>query len=97
MKQNEDEWIEYRDIMEDVIKRSGLNKSVFFDLRGNHDNFGVPVTGGSLDFFSKYSVNGQLGRTGKINSVTIEVSNSLKSSFYEIYKFPIKHTNYKTM
>ncbi|KAJ7965252.1 Metallophosphoesterase domain-containing protein [Quillaja saponaria] len=72
MKQNEDEWVEYQNVMEDVIKRSGLNKSIFFDLRGNHDNFGVPVVGGSFDFFSRYSVNGQLGRSGSVNSVTIE-------------------------
>lgn len=72
MKQNEDEWKEYHNVTEDVIKRSGLNKEVFFDLRGNHDNFGVPVVGGSFDFFSKYSINGQLGRSGRISSVTVE-------------------------
>ncbi|XP_061368546.1 putative metallophosphoesterase At3g03305 [Gastrolobium bilobum] len=72
MKQNEDEWVEYQNVMDTVIDRSGLNKSLFFDLRGNHDNFGVPVIGGSFDFFSKYSINGQLGRTGSVNSVTIE-------------------------
>ncbi|XP_028790102.1 putative metallophosphoesterase At3g03305 [Neltuma alba] len=72
MKQNEDEWKEYQNVMEDVIKRSGLNKEVFFDLRGNHDSFGVPVVGGSSDFFSKYSINGQLGRSGRITSVTVE-------------------------
>ncbi|ONI05256.1 hypothetical protein PRUPE_6G364500 [Prunus persica] len=72
MKQNEEEWVEYQNMMEDVIKRSGLDRSIFFDLRGNHDNFGVPVLGGSFDFFSKYSINGQLGRTGNINSVTLQ-------------------------
>lgn len=74
MKQNEDEWVEYRSVMDSVIERSGIDKSLFFDLRGNHDNFGVPDVGGSFDFFSKYSINGQLGRTGSINSVTLEVS-----------------------
>lgn len=74
MKQNEDEWVEYRTVLDTVIKRSRLQKSVFFDLRGNHDSFGVPVVGGSFDFFSKYSINGQLGRNGSINSVTLEVS-----------------------
>nr|TKS07632.1 hypothetical protein D5086_0000110980 [Populus alba] len=42
MKQNEVEWIEYRNVMEDVARRSGLDKRIFYDLRGNHDNFGVP-------------------------------------------------------
>ncbi|KAI4357305.1 hypothetical protein L6164_001264 [Bauhinia variegata] len=67
MKQNEDEWVEYKNIMEDVIKRSGLDKNLFFDLRGNHDNFGIPVVGGSFDFFSKYSISGQLGRNQSVN------------------------------
>jgi hypothetical protein len=74
MKQNEDEWVEYRNVMDGVIERSGLHKSLFYDLRGNHDSFGVPVIGGSFDFFSKYSINGQLGRNGSVNSVTLEVS-----------------------
>uniref|UniRef100_A0A7N0TYX7 Calcineurin-like phosphoesterase domain-containing protein n=1 Tax=Kalanchoe fedtschenkoi TaxID=63787 RepID=A0A7N0TYX7_KALFE len=72
MKQDELEWVEYQEIMEDVIERSGLDKAIFYDLRGNHDNFGVPTVGGSYDFFSKYSINGQLGRTGNVNSVTLE-------------------------
>lgn len=74
MKQNEEEWLEYQNVMEDVIKKSRLDKSIFFDLRGNHDNFGVPVIGGSFDFFSKYSINAQLGRNTNINSVTLQVS-----------------------
>ncbi|KAJ6357462.1 hypothetical protein OIU78_005335 [Salix suchowensis] len=72
MKQNEDEWIEYQNVMEDVARRSGLDKSIFYDLRGNHDNFGVPFIGGSFDFFSNYSINGQFGRKGNVNSVTLE-------------------------
>ncbi|KAE8734958.1 putative metallophosphoesterase [Hibiscus syriacus] len=71
MKQNEEEWVEYKNVMEDVMKRSGLDKNIFYDLRGNHDNFGVPIIGGSLDFYSKYSINGQLGRSGHVNSVTL--------------------------
>lgn len=76
MKQNEEEWVEYQTVMEHVVKRSGLDKSIFFDLRGNHDNFGVPLVGvgGAFDFFSKYSINGQLGRAGNVNSVTLQVS-----------------------
>ncbi|KAJ8753039.1 hypothetical protein K2173_011807 [Erythroxylum novogranatense] len=74
MKQNEGDWLEYQNVMEDVIKRSGLDKSIFFDLRGNHDNFGVPLVGGSFDFFSKYSINGQLGRRKNVNSITLETA-----------------------
>lgn len=73
MKQNEAEWAEYQKVMEDVIRRSGLKRSTFYDLRGNHDNFGVPETGGSFDFYSKYSINGQMGRNGSVNSVTVQV------------------------
>lgn len=73
MKQNEVEWIEYQNVMEDVIKRSGLDKGIFFDLRGNHDNFGVPAIGDSFDFFSKYSINAKLGRSQNVNSVTLQI------------------------
>lgn len=73
MKQDEEEWLEYQKVLDDVIKRSGLKKNVFYDLRGNHDIFGVPAIGGSFDFYSKYSINGQLKRSGLVNSVTIQV------------------------
>ncbi|CAO2832602.1 unnamed protein product [Amaranthus hypochondriacus] len=72
MKQNEQEWEEYRDVMEDVVKKSGLDKSIFYDLRGNHDNFGVPSVGGTFDFFSNYSLNALAGRNGHVNSVTLQ-------------------------
>ncbi|KAA8533395.1 hypothetical protein F0562_031171 [Nyssa sinensis] len=78
MKQDE-EWAEYQNVMEDVAKRSGLKKSIFYDLRGNHDNFGVPVVDGSFDFFSKYSINGQLGRSGPVHSVTVQLSYYLET------------------
>ncbi|KAK6928988.1 Calcineurin-like phosphoesterase domain, ApaH type [Dillenia turbinata] len=72
MKQDKHEWIEYQQVMDDVIRTSRLDKSIFYDLRGNHDNFGVPVVGGSFDFFSQYSISGQLGRRGNVNSVTVQ-------------------------
>ncbi|KAI3757072.1 hypothetical protein L6452_04605 [Arctium lappa] len=74
MKQNEEEWVEYQKTMEDVIKRSGLDKSIFYDLRGNHDNFGVLTIGGAFDFFSNYSITGQLERSQSVNSVTLQTS-----------------------
>ncbi|KAG8380335.1 hypothetical protein BUALT_Bualt06G0004900 [Buddleja alternifolia] len=72
MKQDEEEWIEYQNVMQDVMKRSGLDENTFYDVRGNHDNFGVPVINGSFDFYSKYSVNGMLKRTRMVNSITIQ-------------------------
>ncbi|PIN23203.1 hypothetical protein CDL12_04065 [Handroanthus impetiginosus] len=74
MKQDEEEWIEYQKVMQDIVRRSGLNKSTFYDVRGNHDNFGVPLIGGPFDFFSNYSINGQLQRGGKVNSITIQTT-----------------------
>lgn len=72
MKLDEEEWIEYKKVMEDVVKKSGLNKSIFYDLRGNHDNFGASLFGSSSDFFSRYSLNGQQNRSGQVNSIVIE-------------------------
>lgn len=77
MKQDEAEWVEYEKVMQDVIERSGLNKDIFYDVRGNHDAFGVPTMGGLFDFFSKHSINARLGRSGQVNSVTVQVSCSL--------------------
>lgn len=74
MIQIEEEWMEYQNVMEEVITRSGLDKSIFFDLRGNHDKFGVPTVGGSFDYFSNYSISGQLGRNANVYSVTVQVS-----------------------
>ena len=39
MKQNEEKWVEFENSMEDVITRSGLDKSILFDIRGHHANF----------------------------------------------------------
>ncbi|KAK9056464.1 hypothetical protein SSX86_023825 [Deinandra increscens subsp. villosa] len=74
MKQNEEEWMEYQNTMENVITMSGLDRNIFYDLRGNHDNFGVPTVGGAFDFFSNYSITGQLGRSQSVNSVTLQTS-----------------------
>ncbi|XXG62201.1 hypothetical protein AAC387_Pa05g0613 [Persea americana] len=74
MKQDEEEWIEYQEVMEAVIEKSGLDKKIFYDLRGNHDKFGVPVVGGTFDFFHNYSINAGLGRTENVNSVTLAKS-----------------------
>ncbi|WVZ62693.1 hypothetical protein U9M48_012407, partial [Paspalum notatum var. saurae] len=41
-RQEEFEWIEYGKAIDDVAKRSGLNMDIFYDLRGNHDSYGVP-------------------------------------------------------
>ncbi|KAL5990930.1 hypothetical protein ACLOJK_011835 [Asimina triloba] len=77
MKQNEKEWVEYDSVIKDVISRSGLDKKIFYDLRGNHDNFGVPVGGGTFDFFQKYSITAGSRRTGNVHSVTLQASGSL--------------------
>lgn len=74
-KQDEAEWAEYQKVMGDVIKRSGLKINNFFDLRGNHDTYGASISG-SFDFYSKYSINAQLRRTGLVNSVRLQVSHS---------------------
>ncbi|KAK8960889.1 putative metallophosphoesterase [Platanthera guangdongensis] len=72
MKQEEVEWIEYQNATEDIIMRSGLDKKLFYDLRGNHDSFGVPQVGGEYDLYRKYSINSRLRRHGNIQSVTLQ-------------------------
>lgn len=72
MKQNEVEWIEYKSTMKDVIESSTLPRRIFYDLRGNHDSFGVPASGGDYDFYQKYSINAKLRRQGRVQSITLE-------------------------
>ncbi|KAK1319033.1 putative metallophosphoesterase [Acorus calamus] len=74
MTQNEQEWIEYSNVMTDVVESSGLPMKIFYDLRGNHDNFGVSEAGGMYDYFQKYSINAALGRAGNVHSVTLQSS-----------------------
>ncbi|KAL6840328.1 hypothetical protein ACP4OV_030138 [Aristida adscensionis] len=74
MKQNEVEWIEYKSTINDIIESSHLPKRIFYDLRGNHDSFGVPVCGGDHDFYQKYSINAQLRRQGRVQTITLENS-----------------------
>uniref|UniRef100_A0A1D1YMW8 Putative metallophosphoesterase At3g03305 n=1 Tax=Anthurium amnicola TaxID=1678845 RepID=A0A1D1YMW8_9ARAE len=74
MKQNEKEWMEYQKTMMDVIGSSGLDQKIFYDLRGNHDKFGVPEVRGTYDFYQEYSVNAGLGRRGNVHSVTLQKS-----------------------
>lgn len=76
MKQNEVEWMEYSSTMKDVIESSKLPRKKFYDLRGNHDRFGVPMSGGDYDFYEKYSMNANLRRQGRVQSITLEVSAS---------------------
>eukprot|EP00249_Psilotum_nudum_P012366 c23740_g1_i1 orf=282-2642(-) len=71
MRQDEAEWIAYKDVIDTCIRRSGLPLHAFFDLRGNHDKFGVPEIGGHLDYFSKYSISALMNRTTSVQSVTL--------------------------
>ncbi|KAF8755347.1 hypothetical protein HU200_011331 [Digitaria exilis] len=58
------EWVEYESTLNDIIQISRLPRSIFYDLRGNHDSFGVPESGGDYDFYQKYSINAKLRRQG---------------------------------
>eukprot|EP00250_Pteridium_aquilinum_P020075 c24691_g1_i1 orf=231-2552(+) len=70
-RQDEGEWVQYRHAIGKVIEDSGLPSYAFYDLRGNHDKFGVPMVGSALDYFSNYSVSSLRNRTSNVQSVTI--------------------------
>ena len=74
-RKEEYEWIDYGRGIADVANRSGLNKD-FYDLRGNHDSYGDPEAGGISDFYQKHSINARLGRTGTVQSITLQVGSS---------------------
>ncbi|KAK7084075.1 Transmembrane protein 62, partial [Halocaridina rubra] len=55
-KQYIEEWATYKDI----LYTSGvLNKTIWLDIRGNHDNFNVPSLSSEENFYQKYSIQGQ--------------------------------------
>jgi hypothetical protein len=60
--------------MDKVMEESGLPPYIFYDLRGNHDKFGVPMVGSTLDYFSKYSISSLRNRSNAIQSVTLMVN-----------------------
>eukprot|EP00268_Persea_americana_P025799 TRINITY_DN2516_c2_g1_i1.p1 TRINITY_DN2516_c2_g1~~TRINITY_DN2516_c2_g1_i1.p1 ORF type:complete len:719 (+),score=94.54 TRINITY_DN2516_c2_g1_i1:137-2293(+) len=70
-RQDELEWIQYKKAMDVVIRESGMAKKAFFDIRGNHDKYGVPHVGHKLDFFSNYSISSQLNRLSTIHSISL--------------------------
>uniref|UniRef100_A0A453IGF2 Calcineurin-like phosphoesterase domain-containing protein n=1 Tax=Aegilops tauschii subsp. strangulata TaxID=200361 RepID=A0A453IGF2_AEGTS len=72
-RQDEDEWITYKKTIDALVAKGGIDKRRIFDIRGNHDTYGVPYRGSELDFFSTYSVNSQLGRLSTINSIMLQV------------------------
>ncbi|KAJ4820055.1 Transmembrane protein 62 [Rhynchospora pubera] len=70
-RQYESEWIAYRNAMNEVVMQSGIEKARIFDIRGNHDTYGVPYVSHELDYFSKYSINAELNRTADIYSISL--------------------------
>ena len=71
-RQDEDEWIEYRDSFQKVVDDSGIPQKKFYDLRGNHDKYGVPLNS-PLDYHSTYSISARMNRTSLVQSVTVKV------------------------
>ncbi|KAF8683594.1 hypothetical protein HU200_044514 [Digitaria exilis] len=71
-RQDEYEWVTYKKTIDAIVGRGGIDKSRIFDIRGNHDTYGVPYRGGKLDFFSTYSVNSQLKRLSTITSILLQ-------------------------
>lgn len=80
-RQDESEWIAYRNVMNEVVLQSGIERARIFDIRGNHDKYGVPYVSHELDFFSKYSVNAELNRTADIYSISLLVCSLFFFSF----------------
>lgn len=71
-RQDEYEWITYKKTIDAIVGSGGIDKSRIFDIRGNHDTYGVPYRGGKLDFFSTYSVNSQFKRLSTISSILLQ-------------------------
>ncbi|CAA7400877.1 unnamed protein product [Spirodela intermedia] len=79
-RQDELEWVQYRNSMDAVIIKAGMGGRRVLDIRGNHEKYGVPCVGDKLDFFSVYSTSALMNRTGNIQSISL-VGNELKYMF----------------
>lgn len=75
-QQFESEWIDYHNSFQEIATESGIPLKQFFDLRGNHDKYGVPLHS-PLDYYSKYSISAAFNRTSLVQSVIVKVLNSL--------------------
>ncbi|KAM0950960.1 putative calcineurin-like phosphoesterase domain, ApaH type, metallo-dependent phosphatase [Dioscorea sansibarensis] len=76
-RQDESEWTQYRNAMDAIVGHNYREKRRIFDIRGNHDKYGVPYVGHNLDFFSIYSINSQLNRHNTINSISLVGENRI--------------------
>ncbi|KAJ0976055.1 hypothetical protein J5N97_018020 [Dioscorea zingiberensis] len=76
-RQDESEWIQYRNAMDAIVRHNVIEKRRIFDIRGNHDKYGVPYVGHNLDFFSTHSINSQLHRHNTINSISLVGKNRI--------------------
>ncbi|CAM6101049.1 unnamed protein product [Calypogeia fissa] len=70
-QQYEEDWIAYERGINAIRKESGIELTSFYDLRGNHDKYGVPYANSSLDYYSRYSCNARQNRTGLVQSITL--------------------------
>ena len=81
-RQDESEWIQYKSTVDSIVKQGGVEERRIFDIRGNHDKYGVPHVGGVLDFFSSYSISAKLNRHSNIHSISLVVSSQVHLSHY---------------
>lgn len=52
------DWLQAYHRVLGALEASGVASSSVLDIRGNHDVFNMPVRGGPLDFFFRYSSQG---------------------------------------
>ncbi|ETN59868.1 transmembrane protein 62 [Anopheles darlingi] len=55
-QQHEQEWRWYFEVLHDT---NVLNRTIWLDIRGNHDNFNVPALQARQDLFTNYSAQGR--------------------------------------
>ncbi|XP_017772188.1 PREDICTED: transmembrane protein 62-like isoform X2 [Nicrophorus vespilloides] len=55
-QQNKGEWEFYKDVLKEA---NVLNKTIWLDIRGNHDNFNVINFESPQNFFTNYSIQGK--------------------------------------
>uniref|UniRef100_A0A182QW63 Calcineurin-like phosphoesterase domain-containing protein n=1 Tax=Anopheles farauti TaxID=69004 RepID=A0A182QW63_9DIPT len=67
-QQHEQEWRWYHEVLRDT---NVLNKTVWLDIRGNHDNFNVPALQTRQDLFTNYSAQGRHHTRSYMHQVSV--------------------------
>ncbi|XP_015586433.1 transmembrane protein 62 [Cephus cinctus] len=67
-RQVKEEWIQYKKVLDDV---NISQKTIWLDIRGNHDNFNVPNLQSKENYYVNYSIQGKRHSRSYMHEITV--------------------------